>query len=91
MGFGGFCGGRGVWGAPGWGVRELGGLGGGGARWGRGSVPPPHPGVPLPQLQADLQRRLREDPDFSPRRFPNAHRAFGEPLPPREPPREPPQ
>lgn len=43
------------------------------------------------QLQADLQRRLREDPDFSPRRFPNAHRAFGEPLPPREPPREPPQ
>ncbi|XP_049649082.1 large proline-rich protein BAG6 isoform X2 [Accipiter gentilis] len=36
------------------------------------------------QLQADLQRRLREDPDFSPRRFPNAHRAFNE-GPPRGP------
>lgn len=33
------------------------------------------------QLQADLQRRLLSDPDFSPGRFPNAHRAFGEPLP----------
>lgn len=39
---------------------------------------------PPPQLQADLQRRLREDPDFSPRRFPNAHRAFNE-GPPRGP------
>uniref|UniRef100_A0A8C3QCW2 Uncharacterized protein n=1 Tax=Geospiza parvula TaxID=87175 RepID=A0A8C3QCW2_GEOPR len=33
------------------------------------------------KLQADLQRRLLADPDFSPGRFPNAHRAFGEPLP----------
>ncbi|GAB0201592.1 large proline-rich protein BAG6 [Grus japonensis] len=38
------------------------------------------------QLQADLQRRLRADPDFSPRRFPNAHRAFNEGPPPRGPP-----
>ncbi|XP_065520368.1 LOW QUALITY PROTEIN: large proline-rich protein BAG6, partial [Lathamus discolor] len=41
------------------------------------------------QLQADLRRRLRDDPDFTPRRFPNAHRAFNEdpaPPPPETPP-----
>ncbi|XP_062454503.1 LOW QUALITY PROTEIN: large proline-rich protein BAG6 [Rhea pennata] len=37
------------------------------------------------QLQADLQQRLRDDPDFSPRRFPNAQRVFNE-GPPRGPP-----
>ncbi|TFJ96388.1 Large proline-rich protein BAG6 [Platysternon megacephalum] len=30
------------------------------------------------QLRADLQKRLREDPSFSPQRFPNADRAFGD-------------
>ncbi|XP_074927568.1 large proline-rich protein BAG6 [Chelonoidis abingdonii] len=30
------------------------------------------------QLCADLQKRLREDPSFSPQRFPNAARAFGD-------------
>uniref|UniRef100_A0A8C3HM24 BCL2-associated athanogene 6 n=1 Tax=Chrysemys picta bellii TaxID=8478 RepID=A0A8C3HM24_CHRPI len=30
------------------------------------------------QLRADLQQRLREDPSFSPQRFPNADRAFGD-------------
>ncbi|XP_074873717.1 large proline-rich protein BAG6 isoform X1 [Carettochelys insculpta] len=30
------------------------------------------------QLRADLQQRLREDPSFSPQRFPNAERAFGD-------------
>ncbi|XP_053907923.1 LOW QUALITY PROTEIN: large proline-rich protein BAG6 [Cuculus canorus] len=37
-------------------------------------------------LQADLGRRLREDPDFSPRRFPSAHRAFAAARPPAPPP-----
>uniref|UniRef100_A0A8C3HM51 BCL2-associated athanogene 6 n=1 Tax=Chrysemys picta bellii TaxID=8478 RepID=A0A8C3HM51_CHRPI len=30
------------------------------------------------KLRADLQQRLREDPSFSPQRFPNADRAFGD-------------
>lgn len=30
------------------------------------------------QLCADLQKRLREDPSFTPQRFPNAARAFGD-------------
>ncbi|XP_038226795.1 large proline-rich protein BAG6 isoform X3 [Dermochelys coriacea] len=30
------------------------------------------------QLHADLQKRLQEDPSFSPQRFPNADRAFGD-------------
>uniref|UniRef100_A0A8C4Y9E0 BCL2-associated athanogene 6 n=1 Tax=Gopherus evgoodei TaxID=1825980 RepID=A0A8C4Y9E0_9SAUR len=30
------------------------------------------------QLCADLQKRLQEDPSFSPQRFPNAARAFGD-------------
>ncbi|XP_067416371.1 large proline-rich protein BAG6 isoform X3 [Emydura macquarii macquarii] len=30
------------------------------------------------QLRADLQQRLQEDPSFSPQRFPNAARAFGD-------------
>ncbi|XP_065271997.1 large proline-rich protein BAG6 [Emys orbicularis] len=30
------------------------------------------------QLRADLQKRLQEDPSFSPQRFPNADRAFGD-------------
>ncbi|CAD7677612.1 unnamed protein product [Nyctereutes procyonoides] len=28
------------------------------------------------QLRADIQKRLQEDPNYSPQRFPNAHRAF---------------
>ncbi|KAF7227592.1 large proline-rich protein BAG6 isoform X1 [Nothobranchius furzeri] len=28
------------------------------------------------QVKADVKKRLREDPDFSPQKFPNAHRAF---------------
>ena len=38
----------------------------------------PPPPFPPPQLLSDLRRRLREDPDFTPRRFPCAHRAFAE-------------
>ncbi|XP_038226798.1 large proline-rich protein BAG6 isoform X9 [Dermochelys coriacea] len=30
------------------------------------------------KLHADLQKRLQEDPSFSPQRFPNADRAFGD-------------
>ncbi|XP_054425071.1 large proline-rich protein BAG6 isoform X16 [Pteronotus mesoamericanus] len=30
------------------------------------------------QLRADIQKRLQEDPNYSPQRFPNAHRAFAE-------------
>ncbi|XP_074975732.1 large proline-rich protein BAG6 isoform X8 [Caretta caretta] len=30
------------------------------------------------KLRADLQKRLQEDPSFSPQRFPNADRAFGD-------------
>lgn len=33
------------------------------------------------QLLSDLRRRLRDDPDFTPRRFPCAHRAFSDPPP----------
>uniref|UniRef100_A0A667WWS2 BCL2-associated athanogene 6 n=1 Tax=Myripristis murdjan TaxID=586833 RepID=A0A667WWS2_9TELE len=28
------------------------------------------------QVKADIKKRVREDPDFSPQQFPNAHRAF---------------
>ncbi|XP_068610999.1 large proline-rich protein BAG6 [Brachionichthys hirsutus] len=28
------------------------------------------------QVKADLKKRVREDPDFNPQQFPNAHRAF---------------
>uniref|UniRef100_A0A8D0Q8V1 Large proline-rich protein BAG6 n=1 Tax=Sus scrofa TaxID=9823 RepID=A0A8D0Q8V1_PIG len=30
------------------------------------------------KLRADIQKRLQEDPNYSPQRFPNAHRAFAE-------------
>ncbi|XP_034886483.1 large proline-rich protein BAG6 isoform X12 [Mirounga angustirostris] len=30
------------------------------------------------QLRADIQKRLQEDPNYSPQRFPNAHRAFAD-------------
>ncbi|XP_030889571.1 large proline-rich protein BAG6 isoform X13 [Leptonychotes weddellii] len=30
------------------------------------------------KLRADLQKRLQEDPNYSPQRFPNAHRAFAD-------------
>ncbi|XP_014302409.1 large proline-rich protein BAG6 isoform X8 [Myotis lucifugus] len=30
------------------------------------------------QLRADIQKRLQEDPNYSPQRFPSAHRAFAE-------------
>ncbi|XP_054577767.1 large proline-rich protein BAG6 isoform X6 [Eptesicus fuscus] len=30
------------------------------------------------KLRADLQKRLQEDPNYSPQRFPSAHRAFAE-------------
>ncbi|XP_045722513.1 large proline-rich protein BAG6 isoform X24 [Mirounga angustirostris] len=30
------------------------------------------------KLRADIQKRLQEDPNYSPQRFPNAHRAFAD-------------
>ncbi|EGV95291.1 Large proline-rich protein BAT3 [Cricetulus griseus] len=30
------------------------------------------------QLRSDIQKRLQEDPNYSPQRFPNAHRAFAD-------------
>ncbi|XP_039738999.1 large proline-rich protein BAG6 isoform X8 [Pteropus medius] len=30
------------------------------------------------KLRADIQKRLQEDPNYNPQRFPNAHRAFAE-------------
>uniref|UniRef100_A0A1A7W844 BCL2-associated athanogene 6 n=1 Tax=Iconisemion striatum TaxID=60296 RepID=A0A1A7W844_9TELE len=30
------------------------------------------------QVKADVKKRLREDPDFSPQKFPNSHRAFSD-------------
>uniref|UniRef100_A0A2I3HBC1 Large proline-rich protein BAG6 n=1 Tax=Nomascus leucogenys TaxID=61853 RepID=A0A2I3HBC1_NOMLE len=35
-------------------------------------------GFPLPYLRSDIQKRLQEDPNYSPQRFPNAQRAFAE-------------
>lgn len=30
----------------------------------------------VPQVKADIKKRVREDPDFNSQQFPNAHRAF---------------
>ncbi|KAL4837862.1 hypothetical protein H8958_013855 [Nasalis larvatus] len=40
---------------------------------------PPNPLSPRRcRLRSDIQKRLQEDPNYSPQRFPNAHRAFAD-------------